>query len=241
MQALILAGGRGTRLQPYTTVLPKPLMPIGEYPVLDIVLRQLRNAGVTDVILAVGYLGHLFQAYFEDGARYDLDIAYSFESEPLGTAGPIALVIDQLAGDFFAMNGDLLTSLDFQSLMAHHKANKASATISLHSREVKIDYGIVEYDERGILKRYNEKPTLSYDVSMGINVLNAQAIKPYLVSDRYLDMPDLLMQMRDDDHIVACYKEECYWLDIGRQEDYQIALDEFEANKSAFLTYRDKE
>jgi NDP-sugar pyrophosphorylase family protein len=216
-------------------------MPVGDYPILEIVLRQLKNAGIREVILAVGYLGHLFQALFEDGSKYGIEITYSFESEPLGTAGPISLVIDQLKDDFLTMNGDLLTSLNFQALIAYHQRMNAAATISLHKREVHIDYGVVEQDERGHLSNYIEKPRLHYDVSMGINVLKVEAIKPYLTPGKFLDIPDLMMQLKNDGHTIACYQEDCYWLDIGRPEDYRTALDSFESMKSTFLNNWSKE
>lgn len=140
MRAVILAGGRGTRLAPYTTILPKPLMPIGDKPILDIVIRQLRHYGFTDITLAVGYLAELLMAYFGNGDRFGVNIQYSREEQPLGTAGPIALV-DGLVEPFLVMNGDVLTTLNFRELMAYHRSSDAIATIATYSRSVKIDLG----------------------------------------------------------------------------------------------------
>jgi NDP-mannose synthase len=235
MKALILAGGKGTRLRPYTTVIPKPLMPVGDFPILEIILRQLKRAGVSEVILAVGYMSQLFQAFFEDGKRLGLGISYSLEEKPLGTAGPIGLVLDQLGGDFIVMNGDLLTTLDYKSLFEHHKQRSAAATIATYTREVKVDFGVIETDDRQELSAYREKPLYTFDVSMGVNVLNAEVLREVLVPGQYLDIPDLMLRLKSLGKRVACYRENCYWLDIGRVDDYQIASDIFEARRAEFL------
>jgi NDP-sugar pyrophosphorylase family protein len=235
MQALILAGGRGTRLRPYTTVLPKPLMPVGDYPILEIILRQLKYFGFEEVILAVGYQSHLFQAFFQDGERFGLRIRYSFETEALGTAGPLALVLDQLQQDFLVMNGDLLTTLNYRNLWEHHKNSGAAATIGLYQRDVKIDFGVIESDGDGRLLRYIEKPTYHFDVSMGVNILNTQAIRPYLNPGKHLDLPQLMSMLRENGRPVRCYREPCYWLDIGRIDDYQTANEIFGTRQAEFL------
>ena len=235
MQALILAGGKGTRLHPYTSVLPKPLMPVGDYPILEIILRQMKKAGVNEVILAVGYMRQLFQAFFENGARYGLKITYSFEEKPLGTAGPIRLAFDQLEDDFLVVNGDLLTTLHFDHLFSFHKEMKAAATLGLYRREVKIDFGVIESNAENRLVRYVEKPTYQFEVSMGVNVFNKKAVDPYLPPGEYLDIPDLMVKLLNEGRAVYCYHEPCYWLDIGRMEDYQIANEVLESNKSEFV------
>ena len=235
MQALILAGGKGTRLRPYTTVLPKPLMPIGDYPILEIILRQLKVAGISEIILAVGYMSHLFQALFQDGDRYGLKISYSFENEPLGTAGPIALALDRLGDDFVVMNGDLLTTMNYAALIEFHKSRRAAATIGIFRREVKIDFGVIETDSEGRLTRYIEKPLHTFDVSMGINVLSKAAVRPHLLDGNYLDIPDLMMRLVADGNPVHCYREPSYWLDIGRVDDYQTAVEVFLEKQSQFL------
>lgn len=235
MQALILAGGRGTRLHPYTTVLPKPLMPVGDYPILEIILRQLKSAGGTQVILAVGYLGQLLQAFFQNGDRLGLNISYSFEEKPLGTAGPIALVIEQLEDNFLVMNGDLMTTMNYRNLFTFHKDKGAAATIGIYRREVRIDFGVIESDEDNQLVRYVEKPTYHFDVSMGVYVLNKNAIAPFLKAGEYLDIPDLMVQLRKEGHPVLCYREPCYWLDIGRLDDYRAATEVFESRQAEFL------
>lgn len=235
MQALILAGGRGTRLQPYTTVLPKPLMPVGDYPILEIILRQLKHAGVNKVILAVGYMSHLFQAFFQNGSRVGVEIEYSFEDKPLGTAGPIAAAIETFDDDFLVMNGDLLTTLNYRNLFSFHKQMNAAATIGLYRREVKIDFGVIETDNDSKLLRYIEKPIYNFDVSMGVNVMNKKIVSPYLKPGEYMDIPDLMMQLLNDGHHVYCYREPCFWLDIGRIDDYKTATEIFKSRETEFL------
>jgi NDP-sugar pyrophosphorylase family protein len=235
MQAVILAGGKGTRLRPYTTVIPKPLMPVGELPILEIILRQLKRAGVTEVILAVGYMGQLLEAFFQDGHRLGLRITYSFEERALGTAGPLALLMDRLHEDFLIMNGDLLTTLDYRNLFEAHLRTGAAATISVCTREVKIDFGVVETGAADVLERYIEKPVYQFDVSMGINVLKTAMIRPHLKTGEPLDIPTLITELRQGGRLVHCFREACYWLDIGRVDDYQAASETFDARRAEFL------
>ena len=234
MQAIILAGGKGRRLRPYSTVIPKPLMPVGELPILEIVLRQLKHAGCNRVILAIGYLGELFKAFFQDGGRFGLAIEYSLEEEPLGTAGPIALNFDSLEENVLVMNGDLLTTLNYRRLFDFHCQKQAAATIATYKRDVQIDFGVIESVD-GTLSRYVEKPLYHYDVSMGVNVINVKTAKRYLSPGKYCDLPELMLMLHRDGHTVHCYQEPCFWLDIGRPDDYNIANDIFTARKSEFL------
>jgi NDP-sugar pyrophosphorylase family protein len=231
----VLAGGRGARLRPYTSVLPKPLMPVGDYPILEILLRQLSRAGVTDVTLAVGYMSELLRSFFADGSRLGMNIGYSFEEKPLGTAGPIAAVIDSLGENFIVTNGDLLTTLDFRAMYDHHCRTEADATISLYTREVNIDFGVLGLDEHDQLETYTEKPSYKFDVSMGVNILRAATVRRYLEPDTYLDIPDLMRRLVADGHKVLGYRSDCYWLDIGRFDDYQLATTVFDERRDEFL------
>lgn len=235
IRAVVLAGGKGARLRPYTTVIPKPLMPVGDMPILEIILRQLRSAGVTDVVLACGYMGQLFQAFFQDGRRLGVSIEYSFEEKSLGTAGPLALTIDRLGDDFIVMNGDVLTTLDYATLFADHVASGAAATIALYAREVTIDFGVIETEQGDRLARYVEKPIYRFEVSMGVNVLNAAKVRPFLKAGEYLDIPQLMMKLHDSGEVVRCHRSACYWLDIGRREDYESANEVFAARRDEFL------
>jgi NDP-sugar pyrophosphorylase family protein len=234
MQAIILAGGKGTRLRPYTTSFPKPLMPIGDLPILEIVLRQLGRAGFDQIFITTGHLAEMIRLFCGDGARWGLRIEYSHEEEPLGTAGPLCLVADQLDQHFLVMNGDLLTTMNYRRAFETHVAQGVPASISVYRREVKVDFGVVEQDPPGYLGRYVEKPTLSYDVSMGINFLSRDVLR-YMEPGKRLDMPELVTRIVAAGQKVACYREDCYWLDIGRADDYQTATEEFEKRRDLFL------
>ena len=223
MKALLLAGGRGTRLLPHTAVIPKPLMPVGNRAIIEILLLQLQGAGIKDVVIAVGYLSHLFKAYLGNGERLGMTLTYVEERQPLGTAGPIGMALDQLDEEFLLMNGDLLTTLDFRRLLDFHVSEKASATIGTYPREVRIDFGVLDIDEHKRLISYREKPKLNYLVSMGVYVLNKASVAPIVQPVRRLDAPDLMIALMQSGAHVACYKDDCYWLDIGRPDDYQLA------------------
>ena len=168
MQAIILAGGKGTRLMPYTANLPKPLMPIDDIPILEILVRQLKIYGVEKIIIAVGYLHHMIEEYFGNGSSYGVSISYSLEKEALGTAGPISLVMNDLEENFLVLNGDLLTTINFSNIFDAHIKSKAAATISTFSRKVNIDFGVLELNKNSELEKYIEKPTYDYKVSMGL-------------------------------------------------------------------------
>jgi NDP-sugar pyrophosphorylase family protein len=236
MRAVILAGGKGQRLRPYTTVLPKPLMPIGDMPILEVVLRQLKAAGVTRVTMAVGYLAELLQAFFGDGRRLGLQIDYSFEAQPLGTVGPLTL-IPSLAdeADFLMMNGDVLTTMDYRQLIQRHRASGADVTVATYRREVKIDFGVIESDAADMLTGYVEKPRFDYRVSMGVYCFSARVL-PRLQPGAYCDFPDLIKQLLAAGRPVASYPFDGYWLDMGRPDDYATAIEEFEARRHEFLT-----
>lgn len=223
MHAVILAGGRGTRLAPYTTILPKPLMPVGQMPILELLLRQLRAQGITEVTLAVGYLRHLIRAYFGEGERVGLRLNYSEETEVLGTAGPLADILDSLPEHFLVMNGDVLSDISYDELIRSHLARKAAASIASFERQVNIDFGVLITDAEDNLQVYQEKPTLQHLVSMGIYMLEREKVRPFLVSGQYLDMPDLIRKLMESGEVVFCYRSDGIWLDIGRPEDYAEA------------------
>lgn len=235
MRAVILAGGKGQRLRPYTTVLPKPLMPIGDMPILEVVLRQLKAAGVTRVTIAVGYLAELMQAFFGDGKRLGLEIDYSFEDRPLGTVGPLTL-IPSLAeeSDFLMMNGDVLTTMDYRHLFERHRTSDADVTVATYRREVKIDFGVIESDGSDMLTGYVEKPQFDYRVSMGVYCFKTRVL-PRLQPGAHCDFPDLIKSLLAAGRPVASFPFNGYWLDMGRPDDYATAIDEFEARRQEFL------
>ncbi|MGI8839017.1 MAG: sugar phosphate nucleotidyltransferase [Pyrinomonadaceae bacterium] len=234
MKAVILAGGRGTRLKPYTTVFPKPLVPIGEYPVVEILIRQLSAQGINDITLTVGYLAELLKAYFlqRPSLTAKVQIAYVSEETPTGTAGSLALV-PGLQETFLVMNGDVLTTLSFQKLIAYHHEQKAALTIAVHKKHVDIDLGVLVADQDGLITDYREKPKLDYLVSMGIYVYEPHVLR-YIKAGVYLDFPDLVLKLIGAGERVVGYHSDDIWLDIGRPEDYQKAVDEFENHQAEF-------
>lgn len=235
MKAIIMAGGKGSRLYPYSAVLPKPLMPLGDMPVLELLLRQLARAGVSEAYLAVNHLRHLIEAFFGDGSRIGVKLHYSVEDKPLGTAGPIAAVLDRLGDEFVMTNGDLLTTMDIAAMIRFHRERRAAATIGVYRREVKIDFGLIEVDADMRMTAYREKPSYPHLVSMGIYVLNAAALRNLLEPDTYLDMPDLLQRLMTARGEVRCFHSDCFWLDIGRPDDFARAQELYEKDPRAFL------
>jgi NDP-sugar pyrophosphorylase family protein len=225
MRAVILAGGQGIRLYPITKVIPKPLVPIGETPILEIVIRQLRNQGIRRITLAVGYMARLIESYFHDGSRLGVEIDYSFEPSSLGTAGPLAL-IQGLDDTFLVMNADVLTNLNYDDLVAHHKRHGGLLTIAAFQQQVTIDLGVIISDGHSRIKDYVEKPSIPYLVSMGIYVFEP-GILEYIPKNARLDFPDLVKLLLRDLQPVNYYSFSGYWLDIGRHEDYAQASEEF--------------
>jgi NDP-sugar pyrophosphorylase family protein len=223
MRAVILAGGRGTRLLPFTASFPKPLVPLGDTPVLEVLIRNLLRRGICDITLTLGHLAELVQAYFHHRQRLlsRLQLSYVTEEEPTGTAGSLALV-PGLDETFLVMNGDLLTDLDFNELVAFHRAQGAVLTIATQRRDVKIDLGVLEFDAAARITNYIEKPEQAYHVSMGVYVYEPAVLR-YIEPGAYLDFPDLVLRLLADRQPVAAYLTNCLWLDIGRPDDYARA------------------
>ena len=233
MLAVILAGGKGTRLKPFTMTIPKPLLPLGDVPVLEIVMRQLASEGFTRVVLTIGHMAPLFMAQFDDGSQYGVRIEYVREMEPLGTAAPLRQLTD-VPDDFLVMNGDLLTDLSFGELLAAHRRSGAAATIAVAAREEKIDYGVIELAPDDAFLDYREKPVIPYFVSMGINVLSRRALARIPPAGRF-DMPELMLALHRAGDGVHCHRSTGYWQDIGRFDDYARASEDFVQDPRRFL------
>ena len=235
-RAVVLAGGLGSRLRPYTMVLPKPLMPVGDRPVLDIIVRQLKAHGFERITIATGYLAELIEVFFGDGAAYGIDIDYYREQEPLGTVGALAL-IDGLDNDFLVMNGDILTDMDYSVFMRDHSAGNASATIATHRRHVEVSLGVLHFGDDADdtrLTDYSEKPRYDYEVSMGVYCFSPDALR-YITPGEHLDFPDLILRLIADGQTVRGWRSGHYWLDLGRREDYEEALDQFEEMRDRLI------
>jgi len=232
-RAVILAGGKGTRLRPYTVVLPKPLMPIGDYPILEVVIRQLARHAFDHVTIAVNHQAELIKAFFGDGSKWRLRIDYAREDEPLGTMGPLKRITD-LPDHFLVMNGDVLTDLDFAAFYTEHVAANRLFTISSHQRQQLVDYGVLITNASGKLEGFQEKPVTPYEVSMGIYMVSRQ-ILTYIPADRAFGFDDLMRRLLEARQGVDVRKFSGYWLDIGRADDYLQAIDEFSGMKPRFL------
>jgi NDP-sugar pyrophosphorylase family protein len=233
LQAVILAGGKGRRLLPYTTVLPKPLMPIGEYPILEVILRQLERAGFSDVVICTGHLHEIIRAYLAQSRHPGLSIRFTHEDEPLGTIGPLRL-IDHLEDTFLVMNGDILTDLDYRKLLEAHTRKKAMATIATYHREVNVDFGVLEPDSEGRIRAFREKPTYPFEVSMGIYAFQRE-ILGFVPEGSPFGFDELMLAMIAKGAPVYSYLHDGYWLDIGRPDDYARSIEEFAQNRERFL------
>lgn len=232
-RAIVLSGGKGTRLRPYTVVLPKPLMPIGDYPILEVVVRQLVRRGFDHITLAVNHQAELIRAFFGDGAKWKVHIDYSQENQPLGTIGPLRLIQD-LPQHFLVMNGDVLTDLDFAEFYDTHTSKNRIFTISSHLRVQKIDYGVLVSDDNGMLCAFQEKPSTGYEVSMGIYMANREILE--YIPDTPYGFDNLMLDLLAASRPVNIEPFNGYWLDIGRPDDYMQAIEEFDNLQHRFLS-----
>lgn len=232
-QVVILAGGQGLRLRPYTMVLPKPLLPVGDVPILEIIIRQLKSQGLTRILISTGYLAQLIEAYFGNGKKWGVDIRYVHEDKPLGTAGALRLA-RHTENNFLVLNGDVFTDMNFAQLLKEHAKQKAAATITVKEIRIKSDFGVIEVGAASELKAYHEKPEQTSLVSIGVNVFNIKA-KAYIKQHEMIGMPDLMLRLKDEKQKVLCRKIQDTWLDLGRFDDLERAREMFMNNKSKFF------
>lgn len=232
-RAIVLAGGRGQRLRPYTVVLPKPLMPIGEFSILEVIIRQLVSNDFSHITLSVNHMAEIIQAFLRDGSKWKIKIDYSVEEKPLSTMGPLKLIPD-LPDNFLIMNGDVLTDLNYGDFYDYHVYNHNIFTISSYKREVNIDFGVLDIDESSKLRGFQEKPTISYEVSMGIYMVNKQVLDIIPENIPY-GFDNLMLDLIRKNMPVSTKRHDGYWLDIGRPDDYIQAINDFDAFKDRLL------
>jgi NDP-mannose synthase len=232
-RAVVLAGGRGTRLRPYTVVLPKPLMPIGEYPILEVIVRQLARQGFGHITLAVNHQADIVKAFFGDGGKWGVRIDYSLETAPLSTIAPLRLIKD-LPERFILMNGDVLTDLDFDALYQEHARGESVFTIAASLRDHVIDYGVLSVDETGVLTGFREKPRMQYLVSMGVYAVR-RSVLSLVPAEQPYGFDNLMCDLLARGERVKVHPYAGYWLDIGRPEDYLQAIEEFDSRRSGLL------
>jgi len=232
-RAIILAGGKGTRLRPYTLALPKPLMPIGEYTILEVIVKQLAFYDFTHITMAVNHQAELIKNYFGNGSKWGIKIDYSLEQEPLSTMGPLKLIND-LPENFLVMNGDILTDLNYNNLYYHHVKNNSIFTVSTYKREIKSEFGILETDNNDSIIGFQEKPVQYYNVSMGIYMVNKESMQ-FIPENKFYGFDHLMLDLIKYKKAAKIKLFGGYWLDIGRPDDYEIAIDIFEKQKEKFL------
>lgn len=238
MKAIVLAGGKGSRLAPYTKILPKPLMPLGDKPILEILIKQMKLAGIHEIILTVGHLSELIKTYFGYGEKLGVEIIYSHESIPLGTAGPLSL-IKGLDETFLVTNGDVLCDISINDFVDYHKKSKAIATIAMFERTVNIELGVMQLEDgKNRISGYLEKPSYVYPVSMGIYIFEPEALK-YIPHNQYFDFPELVLKMIANGEKVMGYPFDGYWRDLGHPGDYEEAAKDFVENQQMFLGDKD--
>ena len=234
MRAIILAGGKGTRLRPYTYSLPKPLMPIGgETPILGIILKQLQKNDFKRVTITVNYMAKIIQAFFGDGEEWGLNIDYSLEKKPLGTVGPLTLIND-LPELFLVMNGDLLTDLNFKKFYEWHKKKGNDMSVATFKRMTQNDSGVIQYDDELNIFRFKEKPIEYNHISMGIYILN-KSVVDVLPKNEKIGFDKLIIDAINNGLKIKAYPHESYWLDIGCNNDYEKANNYFLENREKFL------
>ena len=231
-RAIILAGGKGSRLRPYTVVLPKPLMPIGEYPILELVVKQLIKNDFSHITMCVNHQAELIKTYFGNGERWGIKIDYSHEIEPKGTMGPLKNILD-LPDNFLVMNGDILTNLNFEKFYIDHVNSNQMFTISSFKRKHKIDYGVLDCDLDNFLNGFIEKPIYDFNVSMGIYMVNKQILE--FIPNKFFGFDSLMKKLLEIGKKVKVVEFNDYWLDIGRPDDYMKAIEDFDSMKNIFL------
>ncbi len=232
-RAVILAGGKGTRLRPYTVVLPKPLMPIGDYPILEVIIRQLKEHDFTHITMAVNHQAEIIKAFFGDGSKWGIKIDYSLEKKALSTMAPLRLIKD-LPDDFLVMNGDILTDLDFGKFYKNHIQNNNIFTISSYKRVIKSEFGVLDVDNLNTLTGFREKPVSVYDVSMGIYMVSKKTVE-HIPEDTFYGFDHLMLDLMKNNKKPKVQKFDGYWLDIGRPDDYLQAIEEFDEMRAKFI------
>lgn len=229
-RAVILAGGKGTRLKPYTVSLPKPLVPVGDKPILEFIINQLKKNGFEHITLTVNHMADIIRAYFGDGSKWDITIDYTFEDKPLSTMGPLQLIND-LPDNFLVMNGDVMTDLNYETFFNEHKDKKSLFTICSHRRTEMIDFGVLHVNADQKLIRFEEKPEYDFLVSMGVYMVNKDVLQ-YIPENTFFGFDHLMYKLIEAKRYPNIFEYDGYWLDIGRPDDYEIA-----ANKVNDLSF----
>ncbi len=238
MQALILAGGKGTRLRPFTFAFPKPLLPVGEIPIIETIVRQLSFYGFKDIIISLGYLSDYIKIFFSDKSKIPegVNINYIKEDKPLGTSGPVGLLGSQMDENILVINGDILSTINYSDMLQYHIDRNAVLTMAVGKKEVKVSLGVVDLDDNNQLLDFREKPTFVFNDNMGVYIYNKKALK-YIPKNERLDLNHLALNLINDQQPVYGFRcDECYyWIDVGQHADYDKANEDFKKFREKFL------
>ena len=232
-QVVIQAGGKGKRLRPHTYVLPKPLMPLGDS-TLETNIKWLCKNGIVDQIITLGYLGHLISAIIDDGSQYGAKINFFTENKPLGTAGSLVNLVEELDDDFILMNGDLVVDLDIDKFKATHLENNYDITVGAFTTQHQVHYGVLGLDENNLLKTFDEKPEIDTLVAMGVYFINKEVIS-HIPSGSPFGMDNLINQVIKDGGRVGIFHHQGIWLDIGRLQELSNIQEEYSKIESLLL------
>lgn len=236
--AVVLAGGKGSRLEPFTAIIPKPLVPIGDVSIVEVLLEQLAHHGVQRALLSIGHLGHLIEAVIGDGARFGLQVHYIREPEPLGTVGPLHLMDDLLPETFLVLNGDVLTDLDFAALLRRHTEGGGTLTVATYPRQVQVTLGVIETGQDGVVTGFVEKPRYDFLVSMGVYAMHRRVLG-HIPQGQAFGFDDLMHAMIASEDPVSTFDwSQGAWLDIGRHSDFATAQQTFAAERARFLPWQ---
>lgn len=231
-----MTGGKGLRMAPYTKVLPKGLLPIEEQPILEIIVKQLSYYGFHSITMACGYLAPLIQTYFGDGSKWNVNITYHVEDQPLGTVGSLKK-LNNLQEPFLVINCDVLTTLDLREFARFHSKDKSLLTIASQKKNIPFDLGVLQTEKEKVID-FLEKPTQSNHVSMGIYMMSP-AILSYIPENQMVDVPDLIYALLGEKHDIRHFDNESFWIDIGRPTEYNEANEMFPAMKKRLLPGED--
>jgi dTDP-glucose pyrophosphorylase len=225
-KVILMVGGLGSRLRPLTEKTPKPMLQVGNKPILQTTVEGLVGKGFNNIVMCLGYKSEMIKNYFGDGSKFGAIIEYIHEEKRMGTAGSLSLIDSEMNDPFFVMNGDLLTNLNYEEMLNFHNLNNAKATMCVREYEINVPFGVVNTDDKKILS-IEEKPDQSFYVNAGIYILEPECIE-FIPKNKFYDMPSLFNRLIENGENAISFPSHEYWIDIGRISEYERANNEFE-------------
>lgn len=225
MKVVIMAGGEGRRLRPLTEEVPKPMLPVGKKPLLEILVEKLKSAGLKDIIITTGYKSEVIKGYFQDGRLFGVNISYTYENQRLGTAGPLALLKDKLTSPFLVVNGDILTNFDFKKIVEFHKINNSEATVGVVNYSIQVPFGVIT-TLNGYITKIEEKPDFNFLILAGIYVFSPLILNKIPKNTLY-HIPQLISELVEEKREIKYFEIRDHWIDIGRHSDYKYACENY--------------